>query len=60
MIKWGFLSMKVIKLRRGYDIKIVGDSERIIKLAPFPNTVALKSTDFEGMKPRLLIDVEYL
>jgi len=49
--------MKVIKLRRGYDIKLTGDSEKTIKKAPFPKKVALKPTDFEGMKPKLLVKV---
>jgi len=47
--------MKITKLRRGYDIKITGDSERIIKQVSFPDKVALKPTDFEGIKPKLLV-----
>ena len=47
--------MKVKKLRQGYDIKIVGESVRTIQNAPFPQKIALKPTDFEGLKPKLLI-----
>ena len=50
--------MKVKKLRQGYDIKIVGESVRTIEKAPFPKKVALKPTDFEGLKPKLLIKVK--
>jgi len=47
--------MKVIRLRRGYDIKLVGDTVRSIEQVPFPKKVALKPTDFEGFKPKLLV-----
>jgi Na+-transporting NADH:ubiquinone oxidoreductase subunit A len=48
--------MKIIKIRRGYDIKLTGDSEKIIIEVPLPEKVALKPTDFEGLKPKLLVD----
>ena len=48
--------MKVKKLRQGYDIKIVGESVRTIEKAPSPKKIALKPTDFEGLKPKLLVN----
>ena len=47
--------MKVIKLRRGYDIKLAGETVRTIEQAFFPKNVALKPTDFEGLKSKLLV-----
>ena len=47
--------MKVTKLRQGYDIKLLGETVRTIEQAPFPKKVALKPTDFEGLKPKLLV-----
>ncbi len=49
--------MKVIKLRRGYDIKLIGETVRTFEQAPFPTKVALKPTDFEGLKPKLLVQI---
>jgi len=49
--------MKVIKLRRGYDIKLIGETVRTIEQTPFPSKVALKPTDFEGLKPKLLVQI---
>ena len=48
--------MKIIKLRRGYDIKLAGNSEKKVIQAPFPKNIALKPTDFEGFKPKLLVE----
>ncbi len=48
--------MKLKKLRHGYDIKITGETVRTIKQVDFPQKVALKPIDFEGFKPRLLVD----
>ncbi|MBT3756882.1 MAG: Na(+)-translocating NADH-quinone reductase subunit A [Candidatus Cloacimonetes bacterium] len=47
--------MKVKKLHQGYDIKLVGETVRTIEATPFPKKVAVKPTDFEGLKPKLLI-----
>ncbi len=47
--------MKVIKLHRGYDIKLTGETVRTIEQAQFPPKIAFKPTDFIGLKPRLLI-----
>jgi Na+-transporting NADH:ubiquinone oxidoreductase subunit A len=48
--------MKLKKLRLGYDIKITGETVRTIEQIDFPHKVALKPIDFEGFKPRLLVE----
>lgn len=46
---------KALKLKRGADIKLVGEAEKIITDAPYPKTVAIKPTDFEGIKPKVIV-----
>ncbi|MEQ8909464.1 MAG: Na(+)-translocating NADH-quinone reductase subunit A [Vicingaceae bacterium] len=46
---------KALKLRRGVDIKLIGEAEKIITDAPYPKTVAIKPTDFEGIKPKVIV-----
>lgn len=48
---------KVLKLRRGVDIKLVGEAEKILTDAPRPKTVAIKPTDFHGIKPKVVVKV---
>jgi len=48
--------MKLKRLRHGYDIKLAGETVRTIEQADFPQKVALKPIDFEGFKPRLLVE----
>ena len=48
--------MKLKKLRHGYDIKITGETVRTIQQTDLPQKVALKPVDFEGFKPRLLVE----
>ena len=49
--------MKIIKLHQGYDIKLTGETVRTIEQAQFPLKIAFKPTDFEGLKPKLLVQV---
>ena len=48
---------KVLKIKRGADIKLVGGAEKILADAPIPSTVAVKPTDFEGITPKLVVKV---
>lgn len=48
---------KVLKIKRGADIKLVGGAEKILSDAPTPSTVAVKPTDFEGITPKLVVKV---
>jgi len=48
---------KVLKIKRGANIKLVGGAEKILTDAPMPSTVAVKPTDFEGTTPKLVVKV---
>ncbi|NPA34024.1 MAG: NADH:ubiquinone reductase (Na(+)-transporting) subunit A [Chlorobi bacterium] len=46
------MAYPVIKLKRGYDLLIEGEAEeKIIPLPETPTTVAIKPTDFLGIRP---------
>ena len=47
--------MAEFKLKRGYDIRLVGESTSEIVDAPYPKTVAVKPSGFRGIKPKLLV-----
>lgn len=50
------LSMsKVIKIKRGLDINLLGAAEKIIKKADFAEYYAVKPTDFKGIRPKLVV-----
>jgi Na+-transporting NADH:ubiquinone oxidoreductase subunit A len=44
---------KVIKIRKGLDIKLKGTAEKIISQAELASTFATKPTDFPGVTPKL-------
>lgn len=46
---------KVLKIKRGADIKLVGGAEKILADTPMPSTVAVKPTDFEGTTPKMVV-----
>jgi Na+-transporting NADH:ubiquinone oxidoreductase subunit A len=46
---------KTVKLRKGLDIKLVGESERFVEALPMPSEVALKPADFHGMIPKMVL-----
>ncbi len=46
---------KVLKIKQGADIKLVGEAEKILADAPLSDTVALKPTDFAGLTPKLAV-----
>jgi len=50
---------KTIKLKKGYDIKVLGTPEAKIAATHHPNTYAIKPTDFIGIAPipKLLVEV---
>ncbi|MDY6801374.1 MAG: Na(+)-translocating NADH-quinone reductase subunit A [Bacteroidota bacterium] len=45
----------VIKIKKGLDIKLVGTAEKILKKAEQAETYAVKPTDFQGIRPKLLV-----
>lgn len=46
---------KTVKLRKGLDIKLIGQAERVKEVLPLPKTVSLKPTDFHGMIPKMVV-----
>src|SRR5690554_957411 len=46
---------KSVKIKRGVDIKLVGEAEKILVDAPWAKTVAIKPPDFEGIKPKVVV-----
>jgi len=49
-------NMANYRLRKGYDIRIEGQAEKILETAPFPAAVGLYASDFYGMAPKALVD----
>ncbi|MDR2065880.1 MAG: Na(+)-translocating NADH-quinone reductase subunit A [Prevotellaceae bacterium] len=47
--------LKVIKLKKGLDIKLKGEPEKIFGAAEKPLKYALKPTDFVGLTPKLVV-----
>lgn len=48
---------KAITLRKGYDIKLVGEAEHKLTDLPVSDVVAIKPPDFPGLVPRLFVEV---
>ncbi len=47
---------KYIKIKRGLDIKLVGEAYKIISQLPLPETFAIKPPNFIGIMPKLLVN----
>ena len=47
--------MAEFNLKKGYNIRLQGESTQEIKDAPYPKTVAIKPSAFRGIKPKLLV-----
>ncbi|GAB3175404.1 Na(+)-translocating NADH-quinone reductase subunit A [Telluribacter humicola] len=48
---------KAIKLRKGYDINLVGKAEYVLTPLPMSDVVAIKPTDFKSVVPKLMVEV---
>ncbi len=46
---------KVIKIRRGLNIPLVGDAEKILQLAPRARNYSVSPADFHGLVPKMLV-----
>lgn len=46
---------KVIKLRKGLDIHLLGVAERVLAKSPLADAYALKPSDYRGVIPKLLV-----
>lgn len=46
---------KTIKLRKGLDIRLVGEANKVKTEVALPKTVSVKPTDFHGVTPKMLV-----
>ncbi len=46
---------KYIKIKRGLDIKLAGEANKMFSDLPLPETFAIKPPDFIGVTPKLLV-----
>jgi Na+-transporting NADH:ubiquinone oxidoreductase subunit A len=46
---------KVIKIRKGLNIPLSGEAEKILQLAPRAASYAVSPTDFHGLTPKMLV-----
>ncbi|SDC28530.1 Na(+)-translocating NADH-quinone reductase subunit A [Williamwhitmania taraxaci] len=46
---------KVIKIRKGLNIKLAGKAEKVLETLDLSSTYAVKPTDFPGLVPKLLV-----
>lgn len=46
---------KYIKIKKGLNIQLVGEAEKLITTLPLPETVALKPSNFIAVSPSLLV-----
>lgn len=48
---------KTVKLRKGLDIRLVGEADKVLVELPMPKTVSLKPSDFHGLTPKMVVKV---
>lgn len=46
-----------INIRKGLDIRLVGEADKVIVQGQMPEIVAIKPTDFVGTRPKALVNV---
>ena len=46
---------KIIKLKKGLDLRLVGEAEKALDKLPMSESYAVCPTDFEGVTPKLLV-----
>jgi Na+-transporting NADH:ubiquinone oxidoreductase subunit A len=46
---------KTVKLKKGLDIKLVGEAEKVVAEYVHPKFVSIKPADFHGMTPKMLV-----
>ena len=49
---------KSIRLKKGYDIKLIGEASKEIKSIPVSEIFAIKPTDYLNMTPKMVVKVE--
>jgi len=48
---------KTVKLRKGLDIRLVGEADKVLVELPLPKTVSIKPSDFHGLTPKMVVKV---
>ena len=48
---------KTVNVRKGLDIRLIGEADKVKIDAPIPSSVALKPADFHGLVPKMLVKV---
>lgn len=48
---------KTIKLKKGYNINLVGEASPVVGSAEAPKTYAIKPADFKGLTPKLKVEI---
>jgi Na+-transporting NADH:ubiquinone oxidoreductase subunit A len=48
--------MAEIKLKRGYNIRLIGEADKEKVDIPYPDKIAIKPGDFTGIKPKLCVE----
>lgn len=46
---------KYVKIKKGLNIKLIGEADKLLSDLPLPETFALTITDFTGLTPKLLV-----
>jgi len=46
---------KTVKIRKGLDIKLKGEAEKVINAIDLTNNFAIKPTDFHGVMPKMVV-----
>jgi len=46
---------KTVKLRKGLNISLLGESDKVVETLALPSSVALKPNDFHGMAPKMVV-----
>ncbi len=46
---------KAVRLRKGLDIKLIGEADKVKADAEMPSVVALKPSDFHGLVPKVIL-----
>jgi Na+-transporting NADH:ubiquinone oxidoreductase subunit A len=47
----------VLKIKKGTDIKLIGEADKVLADALYSETIAIKPTDFPSLKPKLVVKV---
>ena len=48
---------KSIRIRKGLDIKLIGEAEKVLVTPDIPEVFAIKPTDFHGLTPKMVLKV---